>query len=104
MKVRALKRDPKTPKCFDFISPITEFEIFAIRDLAAGTATEHQQKLALKCIMNTISGAYDQSFVPGHSDQTDFREGRAFVGKQLDRLIRADIDKLLGAAPNDPTK
>ncbi len=96
-KTRAIPVDKREPPCFRMIQPITEHDINAIKELAKGKASEHQQVLALRCIMNTISGAYDVPFVPGHTDQTNFREGRAFVGNRIDRIIRTDITTLLGA-------
>ena len=62
----------------------------SIRALAAGTASEHQQKLALDWIINRAAATYDQSFSPDNHSLTDFAEGRRFVGNQIVKLINLD--------------
>jgi len=69
--------------------PADEQDVRAIKALAAGVASEGQQRIALAWIINRAAGTYDLSFRPGPegSRLTDFAEGKRFVGLQLVRLI-----------------
>lgn len=63
--------------------------IQAIRDLAAGKATEDQQRAAWAFIVQRIAAADDLSFRPdeaGGERDTAFHEGRRFVGLQMRKL------------------
>ena len=71
-------------------------DIYAIRALAAGNATEGQQKRALEWIIHKAAGTYDLSFRPGGAEgarETDFAEGRRFVGSQIVKLTKAVAGK-----------
>lgn len=71
-------------------------DIYAIRALAAGVANEGQQKRALEWIINKAAGTYDLSFRPGGAEgarETDFAEGRRFVGSQIVKLTKAVAGK-----------
>lgn len=65
----------------------------AIQALAEGRATEHQQQVALKCIVEDICGYYDISF---QSDErmTSFAEGKRFVGAQVVKLTRINYNEI----------
>lgn len=69
--------------------------IYAVQSLATGTATEHQQKLALDWIITEACATYDQSYRPGVNGDRDtcFAEGRRFVGNQIIRLTKLDPKK-----------
>ncbi len=96
MTQRAYRQKPNVPPCFRINEPVTEQEIHALRALERGEASSNQQQLALRVLLVKLSGVYDQGFVPGAPDQTQFREGRSFVGQQALKLIRSPIDVLLG--------
>lgn len=66
----------------------------AIKALAAGTATEDQQRRALNWIVHKAAGTYDMTFRPEGDRDTSFAEGRRFVGNQLVKLINLDFSKL----------
>lgn len=57
----------------------------AIKALAAGNASEPQQKRALSWIINEVCGTYDLSYRPGADGDRDtaFAEGARFVGMQI---------------------
>lgn len=55
----------------------------AIKGLAAGTASDEQQKRALAWIINELCGTYDMSFHPDSQRASDFAEGKRFVGTQI---------------------
>lgn len=65
-------------------------DIAAIKALAAGNATESQQQRAVKWIVETVAATYDEPFrseLDGGSRETDFALGRAYVGRQIVKLI-----------------
>lgn len=67
---------------------------YAMRALATGTASAHQQQLALDWIIHLAAGTYDTSFSPDNHSLTDFAEGRRFVGTQIVKLTLVDPEKL----------
>lgn len=72
----------------------------ALQALQHGTASPDQQKRALRWIIEMGAGTYDMSFRPGGDDgrrDTDFAEGRRFVGLQVVKLLGLN----LSALPND---
>ena len=95
-KQRLYRQKPDTPPAFLINEAISEQEVYALRAIEDGTADAYQQRLALRCIVTKISGAYDQEFVIGSADQSAFRGGRSFVGKTLIKLLKTDLDVLLG--------
>lgn len=63
----------------------------AIKALAAGVASESQQKLVLSLIINGICDTYGLSFRPGGLAgvrASDFAEGKRHVGNQIVRLTK----------------
>jgi hypothetical protein len=62
----------------------------AIKALAAGNANEDQQKRALKWIVEQAAATYDMSYRPGEDGRrdTDFHEGRRFVGNQIVKQLK----------------
>lgn len=77
--------------------PYEEADASAIQALLRGDAEPHQQKRAMKWIIETASGTYDQSFFPGAEDgrrNTDFAEGRRFVGNSIVKLSRINLSSV----------
>lgn len=66
----------------------------AIQALAQGTATEYQQQLALKCIVEDICCVNDLSFDPGNPRYTDFAEGKRFVGLEIAKLTNINYNEV----------
>jgi hypothetical protein len=67
--------------------------ISAIQAVACGEASPDQQKLAMEWIINDAAGTYQQSYRPteeGRRD-TDFAEGRRFVGMQIVKLLKLNV-------------
>ena len=60
----------------------------AIRAVSAGTASEDQQRSAMKYIVETLCGTYDLEFRPGGDGarESAFAGGRRFVGLQIVKL------------------
>jgi hypothetical protein len=65
----------------------SKHDVMAVKALAAGNATEGQQKRALSLIIEGIAGSYEPSYWPGSPTDTAFAEGRRFVGLQLVKFV-----------------
>ena len=64
--------------------------VAAIKALAAGTATDVQQRLAVQWVIETVAGTYEPSFrsdADGGDRETAFAEGRRFCGLQIVKII-----------------
>ena len=68
-------------------------DVRAIQDLEQGKADEDQQKRALALIINTICATYHPSYRESQRD-TDFMEGRRFVGLELVNLLKLSASKV----------
>lgn len=90
MNVKKLWRIPKP----------TLDETIAIQALNKGVATEEQQKKALKCIVETICGYYDEPFSPESQRVTDFYLGRRNVASCILKEIAMPISKLVKREEN----
>lgn len=68
----------------------------AIQALSKGIANADQQKRAIKWIINSACATYDVSYRPGEEGRrdTDFAEGRRFVGLQIVKLVNIKIGML----------
>ena len=64
-------------------------DVAAIQCMAAGTASEEQQRRALRWIIEQ-SGTHDLPYRPNDRD-TSFACGMQHVGKQIIRLVNADL-------------
>lgn len=71
-------------------APYNDDDIRAIRALAAGNASETQQKRALNWIVNGACGYYELSFQsgPDSAQVTAFAEGRRYAGAQVVKLTK----------------
>ena len=69
----------------------------AVRAVAAGTATEDQQRRAMDWIIYKACMLYDMSFFPESSRDSDFAEGRRFVGNQIVKMTKINTAKLVEA-------
>lgn len=75
--------------------PVREIpDIAAIQALERGTATEDQQKRALRWIIYEVAKTYDLSYRPGDQSQTDFAEGKRFVGLEIISTLKINLTKL----------
>ncbi len=72
-------------------------DAMAVKAIYDGVATPEQQRMALDWIIGKAAGKDDEPYRPGGEHgrrDTDFACGRAFVGRQIVKLVRADPDKL----------
>jgi hypothetical protein len=85
MATRKASPGPWVPAAYE------DEDIRAMRALAAGVASDTQQKRALNWIVNDAAGYYDLSFRPGPDGAraTDFAEGKRSVGAQIVKLTKA---------------
>lgn len=79
--------------------------VAAIKALAAGKATEEQQRIALHFLLVDVCGVDDEPFCPGEDGRrsTDFALGKRRVGTFIRSLIHVDIKKFKdpNAAPTE---
>ena len=68
--------------------------VHALRGMTAGTANEHQQKMAMDWIIEHACRARTMSYERGDHYETVFNEGRRFAGHEIARLVSTDIEKL----------
>lgn len=83
--------------------PFALADASAIQAVAKGTADPEQQRRAMRYIVETLAGTYDPSYRPGGEEgrrETDFAEGRRFVGLRVVALTRADLAKLRRTNPD----
>ncbi len=62
-------------------------DVFAMKALAEGKASEGQQKRALQWILRTACGVGDNTFYPDSPRDSDFAQGKRFVGLEIVAMI-----------------
>lgn len=78
---------------------LNKADAIAIRALAAGEAEPDQQKRALDAIITRIACADDMSFRAddhGGTRETDFAEGKRYVGLQIRKVVNTPLHILTG--------
>jgi hypothetical protein len=87
-KLKALASPPANA-----IAPVTLAIASAVKALHDGTASSHQQQLALQWIVREACG---KAYFPYHASDRDtaFALGRSFVGEQIVGLFNADLSSL----------
>lgn len=91
-----MAKDPKAPASY-LPASWDNADVSAVQALHRGDATPEQQQRALKWIIEAASATYDMSFRPGGQDgerETAFAEGRRFVGSQVIKLLRLNLNQL----------
>ncbi|RWN31761.1 hypothetical protein [Mesorhizobium sp.] len=84
----APKSNPLAPASYD------DLDVEAIKAVAAGNASEGQQKRALHWIVHQAAMTFDEPFVPGQQDVSDHLTGRMNVGRQILKLVNVPIHQL----------
>lgn len=72
-------------------------DVAALQALRRGEANVDQQVRALEYILDTICDRNGMSFRPGGLEgarETDFAEGRRFVGNQIVKLTKLPLSKI----------
>lgn len=65
--------------------------VYALKAMNEGAASETQQKLVLRELLN-LSGYYDLSYRPDSDRDTAFAEGKRFVGAQVVKMVNLPAD------------
>lgn len=87
------KAIPGAPKVHPWQPPDWEkADAYAFQALARGDCPPHLQQRALKFVIEQLAGTYDQSFRPESERATAFAEGRRFVGLQLVKLLKVNLE------------
>lgn len=81
IRKRSQDRRPYKP------SPCEKADIYALKALTAGVASEGQQKRALQWILKVACGIGDNTYYPDSERDTTFAEGKRFVGLEIVSLI-----------------
>lgn len=92
----AIDNSPWLPPAYELA------DVSAMQALARGEASPDQQRRLLKWVVESAAGTYDMSYRPGGEDgrrDTDFAEGRRFVGQQIVKLLRLNLMALRGTNP-----
>lgn len=66
----------------------------ALQALVRGDAQPHQQQRAIKLIVEGLCDTYGMSYYPFSTRDSDFAEGKRFVGNQIIKLIKLNLAKL----------
>ncbi len=78
---------------------LNKADVLALKMCALGEATPEQQKRAIEAIIGRVACADELSFRAddhGGTRETDFSEGKRYVGLQLRKLISTPLDILTG--------
>lgn len=86
-----MPRDNSSPGVAFDVQPLARQEQMALKMLAQGEATPHQQTVALECIVKKLSRAFELGYIPGSFDQSAFLAGRGFVGQQITKAINSPL-------------
>lgn len=87
-------RDASRPWMPVEISENTIADIACLKAIARGDATEEQQLRGMAFILEVICDRHGMSYRPDSPRDTDFAEGKRFVGNQIVKLSRLDLTKL----------
>ena len=80
--------NPMAPAAYD------DLDVEAVKAVAAGNASEGQQKRAIAWIVHKAAMTYDEVFVPGQPDVGHHLTGRRNVGNQILKLVNTPIHLL----------
>lgn len=78
--------------------PWENADALSLRRVAAGNASSVEQQRAIAWIMKA-TGYTDEPFRPGGEDgrrNTDFALGKAFIGRQIAKLLNVDLSRIRG--------
>lgn len=89
----------KTPELWG-PAPYDAKVVHALQALNRGEAGEHEQKRALRWIIE-CAGTYDQQFHPESSRVTDFALGKRWVGLQIVKLLNLKPGVIAAAEQED---
>lgn len=62
--------------------------LYALKALQSGEANKDQQQIALDFIIKRLCSTYDMTYFPDSSRDSDFAEGKRWVGNQIIKLLK----------------
>lgn len=68
--------------------------VIAVQAVSRGEATEHQQMLALKFIIEDVCKTYDEPYRPDSDRDTAFALGKRHTGMEIIKFIKLKMGKL----------
>ena len=77
-------------------------DVAALQAMRCGEANADQQQRAMEFILDAICDRNGMSFRPGGAEgarETDFAEGRRFVGNQIVKLTKLPLSKIKEEKP-----
>lgn len=92
-----MTRKPRDPAWLPVTYDAADIE--ALQAVHAGTADAYQQRRALEWIINQAAETYGEPFrsdVDGGDRETSFALGRAFVGRQVVKLVKLSPEIISG--------
>jgi hypothetical protein len=68
-------------------------DAYALQALARGECPPHLQQRALKFVIERLAGTYDLTYHPESTRDSDFAQGKRFVGLQIVKLLNLNLEK-----------
>ena len=100
-----MAKAPPPDSPFIGIDDYTTEDVSAVQMWASGQDLPgHIARRLWNLVIHVYSRVGDQSYRPGRNGDTDFMEGRRFVGLQLNKLATADIDTVRAHESRGRTK
>lgn len=62
--------------------------VYALQALQLGEANKDQQQIALDFLIKELCGTYQMTYIPDSERDSNFAEGKRWVGNQLIKLIK----------------
>ena len=78
------------------LAPFEPADASAVQAIIRGNASEEQQRRGMDFIIQKLCKTYDQTYFPEHVRDTDFAEGKRYVGLQLVMLGNLNITRYIG--------
>ena len=83
----------KIPAPYEPLQPPKHI-VASIQAVATGTANDSQQKKAMEYIVFQLCDLHGLSYRPNSQRDTDFAEGKKFVGLQISKFIHTNFDTI----------
>lgn len=80
-------------------APYDEDIVNALQAVANGVAVAGQQTLALKWIVETACGTYDETYFADSERNTAYAQGKRHVGLQIVKMVKVQPDSLRKRQP-----
>lgn len=68
--------------------------VIAFQMVHEGKGSPGQQQMVIDYVINEICRTYDMSYFPDNQRDTDFAEGKRFVGNEVIKLLKLKVGRL----------